>query len=294
MRYHGADMKKEGKSLFSFGEVTIIALVTLIGYLMAYVYEWSALNYFGIAQFANVTLSRTLVCIIGAIVGILIFATLFSFFTWINSKTCKKIKKSVFFVGWMVFLLIMSVLGGIMAMHAVPWIGPVPSFLFSFGIILFMILLLLEIFSATLKERDPKLNSIERLFKYEEEKMDKGSDGGDFGYFLKATNSHVPFIISLLGTIFFIFAIYCGPAFASAQYRFGTIMLNGQMLVLIRSYDDRYLFVPYEILKDPTADREVIVLTSDVLAQKGVSISFKEIGPFNGYSNAMFKIWAKN
>jgi hypothetical protein len=142
-----------------------------------------------------------------------------------------------------------------------------------------------------LKKKYPKLNSIERFYKHLEDKEKTVRYDGPLFDMLEATNGIIPLLAALVGVMLIIFSFFCGPAFASIQSRYGILHLNDRDLALIRVYDDRYLFVPTDQLTDPNADREAIVLTTQALSDKGLTVEFRKIKPFPGYSKALLRMW---
>ncbi len=263
------EKKNDLKKIFSSGAF-LIAMLTFVGYVVAYVFEWSYLNAFGIAyQFVDVTPPL----IVGSV--ILVFGGLsVSLFIikWLSNLLAKNEKYNDF-----IFDIILTVFfSGLVALGLPFSIGYGERFWIF--VALFFLSYFLYIFFPVWR-RMPKKGKGDFFERYHRSK-DLQEKDDNFLDRVSSVISFVPVFIALLAFIGSDIALFLAKTLAVQDSYYGVINIDGRDFALVRRYDDRYLFLHFN-RNDHKMGSEIMVLTSGVLAEKNIHISFEKVGPLH-------------
>jgi hypothetical protein len=249
-------------------DAMLIAVASLFGYCAYFAREASYLSRFGVSdQFVTVTLSG----VVGMVAGLLVACFfLVPALDWITSQDFVKGRGSVIhfvILEVLVFTFWLSILAlGVVA----GW--PIATVAGIAGVVIHV----WRVYWIP-EEVYPNVSSgstwRERVMKKHEDRLDRSSTRGVV-YVLKAKFGRFPVVIILLGILAVAAGAMWGNWSAQSQTVFGVTSVGSTEYVLVRKYDQNYIFVPL-VRKQGVAVASVLALTPDSVARRGLVISFE-------------------
>lgn len=240
-----------------FSEALLIALLTGVGYLAAFAYQYSYLKYFDIPVFfVDINLVLILLTTSFGLIWLVVSGMIFNFF--VGWKPKGKNLRIIKTIGIFFTILISLLLPLIFIIYD-------PNHIWSSLIIFFIILIGLIIITVKLYNNPKQFDKIE---------IKRNID--DLLYKAEQNYGSFPILFVIIMVLFVVNSGSIGTIIAESESKY-LISNSNPNLILISTYQDSFIGLTFSTttLK---FNKEITLLTKDRISQEGIIFSYREIG----------------